>query len=150
MISYEELSAVLTGSGISQDVIQIFGEDFVLPTPQWIMNDLGSSMDKFFFDTGIKYEYNQYECGKFAKTATTIADWAWAKTTTREVALAFGMFGYLESGGHMINIAVHRDDTNKLYLAFYEPQPTIPNFVCLTKKILTPEDIQSCIACLFL
>ena len=150
MICYEELSTVLTDSGISPGVIRIFDEDFVLPTPHWIMNDLGASMGKFLFDTGIKFEYNQYECNKFAKTATTIADWSWAKTTTREVALAFGMFGYLESGGHMINIAVHRDDTNKLYLAFYEPQPIPPNFVCLTKKTLSKEDIQSCIICLFL
>jgi hypothetical protein len=157
MITYIELNAVLTDSGIRQEAIQIFDEEFVLPTSHWITHDLGASLDKFFFDTGIKFGYNQYECNKFAKTATTIADWSWAKTKTRDVALAFGMFGYIGGvDGHMINIAVHRDSASKLYLAFYEPQPFVAEgemafrLVCLTQKTLSKEDIRSCISCLFL
>lgn len=157
MITYDELTAVLSGSGISKDVIQVFDEEYVLPTDGWITTKLGPALDKFFFDTGIKYGEDQYDCNKFAKTASTIADWCWNKTKTENAALAFGMFAYLESGGHMINIAVHRDQNSKLYLAFYEPQPSAPEDgtvifkpICLTKRTLSTEDIQSCIACLFL
>lgn len=157
MITSTEIVETLVNAGIREEVILIYDQQFVLPTPEWITNKLGASLDKFFFDTGIKYGENQYECNKYAKTATTIADWCWAKTKTKDVALAFGMFGYLAGiGGHMINIAVHRNESNGLYLAFYEPQPSAPEdkavfqTVCLTKRTLPQESISSCVSCLFL
>jgi len=47
---------------------------------------------------------------------------------------------------HAISVAIHRDENGNLYVAFYEPQP---NPSCLQPKILTPDEIQSCICALF-
>jgi hypothetical protein len=157
MISSKELIKLLTDSGIRPDVINVQDENFVLPTPEWITNDLSKALNDFFFYSGIKYEENQYDCNRFAKTASTIADWCWAKTKTEDAALALGMFGYFYGiNGHVITIAVHRDEQGKLYLGFYEPQPSAEEgkvseiILCLTKRTLYLEDIQSCISCLFL
>ena len=156
MITAKELTDVLVGIGIRREVIKTFDENYIMTTPEWITTKLGDSLNKFFFDTGIKYSYEQYDCNKFAKTASTIADWCWVKTKKEGAALAFGLFGYVSGGGHMINIAVHRDENSKLYVAFYEPQPGVSEgtlafqLVCLTKLNLNKEDIQSCVTCLFL
>ena len=156
MITADELTQTLVDGGIPKSTIQLFDEYYIFPTENWISKELGASLNKFFFDTGIKYQDDQYDCNKFAKTASTIADWCWAKTKVKDAALAFGIFGFMRGFGHAINIAVHRDANHKLYLAFYEPQPSIAegssafSLICLTKLNLTKEDIQSCVTCLFL
>lgn len=157
MIHAEELQTALVASGIQLDSIYILDEEYIMTTPRWITKDLSASMNKFFFDTGIKYQYDQYDCNKFAKTASTIADWCWAKTMVREAALAFGMFAYMSwMGPHMVNIAVHRNEQGKLYVAFYEPEPSAPSdhdvfsLICLLPKTLDEESIRTSFYCLFL
>lgn len=154
MISNEQLTEFLVKAGMNTRNIVVSAEDYVMPTPGWITKDLSASMNKFLFNSGIKFNYNQFDCKKFAKTASTIADWCWAKTTNKEAALAFGMFGYL-TALHAINVAIHRNDKQELYLAFYEPQLGIPGDhavfspICLTPVTLTQDDIASCLFCWF-
>lgn len=155
MIDCEQLQAVLVGAGIPERAISILDDAYVLPTAEWVTRDLSRALNGFYFQSGIRYTPEQFDCNHFSKTASVIADWSWAKTEKREAALAFGVFGYI-TDGHMITVAVHREPiTRALAVAFYEPQPSVPNgtqafsLVCMTPKQLTAEDIQSCIACWF-
>lgn len=156
-VSVNDMTKALVDAGIPSGSIQLYDEDFVLTTPDWITNKLGAAMNKFLFDTGIKFQYEQFDCVKFAKTASTIADWCWAETKVDETSLAFGLFAFIsDDGPHMINVAVHKDQQGKLFVAFYEPQPGVPDghatfsTVCLLPQKLEKEAIQSCLGCLFL
>ena len=160
MISGEKLIETLIAKGIPRDRILIFDEEFELPAPDWITNDLSKEFNKFLFDTGIKWIEDKFDCNKFSKSVTTIADWKWAKTQSGEAALALGMFGYASEliiDGHMLCVAIHCEtvEIKNLRLAFYEPQPSVPegtavfNTIFLTEIKLTNEDIKSCVACLF-
>lgn len=157
MITAEELQKVLVAAGVPQGLIIIMDEDYVMTTPDWITGKLGKALNKFFFDTGIKAQYSQYDCNKYAKTASTIADWCWATTRDEAAALAFGMFAYIgDLGPHMLNIAIHRHEDENLHVAFYEPQPGIEEGtiafapICLLPKILDAQSVRSCLSCLFL
>ncbi len=158
MISDTKLIDTLVKVGVPSGSILAFDSGYELPAPDWILNDLAKEFNKFLFDSGITWVEDKFDCNKFSKSVSTIADWKWAKTTSEEAALAFGMFGY-SSGldGHMLCIAVHCDtgDINNLRVAFYEPQPSVPegmavfSTICLTEVKLSEADIKSCVSCLF-
>jgi hypothetical protein len=128
--------------------------DYVMPTEFWITERFGPALLNFLDKNDFRYRDEQYECNKYAKTASTLADWAHLKTKNEESALAFGCFGFLtkEGAGHMINFAIHRDNKKELYLAFYEPQPQRGTLTwkCLKPVELTKEEISSCISCVLL
>ena len=158
MISSDTLTEVFIKAGVDPTAISFFDGEYELPSPNWITNDLAKAFNSFLFDMGIKWTSNQFDCNKFSKSASTIADWCWVKTRTEETALAFGMFCYGDMfGSHMLCVAIHCDtgDINQLRIAFYEPQSISPSrdgsfrTVCLTEKKLTDEDIKSCVACIF-
>lgn len=154
MVTGAEINAALVAKGVHSDRIAFYDQEYVLPTRAWITEKLGPALDKFFFDTGISFRWEQFECNKYAKTASTIADWCWAKTGPREAALAFGVFTYGSEGGrrvgpHTLNIAIHRDESGKLFPAFYEPMRDAAT-VCMTPVELSDSELSSSFACLFL
>ena len=142
MISANQLTDKLVKAGIPQIAIHLFDDDYELPDPDWIKHDLSKAFSKFLFDTGIVFNSEQYDCNKFAKSASTIADWCWAKTNKTEAALAFGLMGI---PGHMLCVAAHIDGVK-----FYEPQPMGMNQTAtLTESNLTKEGILECFTCIF-
>ncbi len=163
MISSALLIQTLTAAGVPLAKISVFDSDYELPAPSWITGDLSSAFAKFLFDTGIQWTESRFDCNKFSKSASTIADWCWTKTrNASEAALALGLFAM---PGHMLNVAIHlkqaeadfsREITvDDLRVAFYEPQPTVPSGemvyagVTLREVSLTAEECRNCLDCLF-
>lgn len=158
MITATEIQGFLKGKGV-RDVF-CFNYYYLLPTADWIVNRLGPASQKLYFDTGITYQQDKFECESFALIAAGHAKLCWAKTTVSEVnlaSLAFGMFGYA-SASHMLNIAICREPDGSLAVRFFEPQQSLPQvgaaattltLPCLTERHLTDEDIASAIFCAF-
>lgn len=163
MISAQLLQLMLIRAGVPVTKINIFDSDYELPSPSWIERDLSAAFQTFLFKSGIKWTESQFDCNKFAKSASTIADWCWAETKgATETALAFGLFAY---PGHMLNLAVHlvqeHADPSRaigaddLRVAFYEPQPTVPpgemvySGVTLREVTLSAAERGSSLNCLF-
>ena len=152
MISAEQLTSALRRAGVPLDVIIVFDESFELPAPDWITVDLAKAFTEFLFKAGITYRDGQFECNKFAKSASTIADWCWVKTRPSLSALAFGIFAY---PGHMLCLAAHQSASG-IYLAGYEPQGSVPEGeaysqpVILKQLTITREEFEACEDCLFI
>lgn len=151
MISAQQLETALTTAGIPPGRILIFDEDYELPEPSWVTGELGASLREFLFNARVQFVNEQFDCNKFAKMASTIADVCWARTRREEAALAFGMFATV---GHMLCVAVHVGPGGALYPAFYEPQPSVHGassyaLVCLEEVKLPESELVSCVSCIF-
>ncbi len=153
-LSANELTRALTDAGVPPACIALFDEDFALVTPAWITGPLADAYRDLLFKLGIRWTEDQFDCNKFAKLATTVADLCWVTTRQEDAALAFGMFA---TPAHMLCVAVHRDDSapGTLRVAFYEPQPSVPEgemvfaAVPLRETRLTRAQIQTALACIF-
>lgn len=144
MISRDELRERLIAGGIPSHVIQIFDLDYELPKPRWIQNELAGAFRRFLFDAELVGRPEQFDCNKYAKLASTMADLCWARTRKSDAALAFGLAGV---GLHMVNVAVHKDG-----VAFYEPQlqgEGVSGGVSMRRVEHTREDLRLCTVCLF-
>lgn len=164
MISSDLLTKVLIAAGIPAEAICIFDEDYELLTPESITVTLSAQMRDFLFAHSIKWTESLFDCNKFSKLASTLADVDWINTRPAgEAALAFGLFAY---SGHMINVAVHlklneadpsrQITAEDLRVAFYEPQPQVPDgrryftAIPLAPVTLKPEEIKTCLMCEFI
>jgi hypothetical protein len=155
-IAVEEATEFLTGQGIRLGVIGFKDQTIALPTPEWMTGELGPVMDKVFFYTGIRYIEDVFECNKYTEVTLAISFLCWAKTPGAKGSLALGHFGYYKGVQEdEIVVAIHRNEQGKLYLGFYEPQPSVAenssafSLTCLIKLNLDPDEIRSCLECSF-
>ena len=61
-------------AGIREDAIDIFDEDYELLTPEAITGELSGLLADTLFRLEIHYVESQFDCNKFAKLASTLAD----------------------------------------------------------------------------
>lgn len=142
-ISAERIFAAAVKAGIKPGVVVIEDELFGAFAPFWIIGTLGKHLSQALESAGVTYA-DAFDCNRFSKIASAIADLHMLKTTT-EVPCAFGTFAYQPDNadaGHSINVAVHWSSDKpdaEIYFAFYEPQNQLKAIA------LSPKEIASCL-----
>lgn len=160
VLSSYDIKTALMGAGVRDGAIVFKDQQYCLPAPEWITGPFSKSETKFYFDTGIEYEEDVYECNAFSLTALADAKRCFAKTPKSQrpqASLAMGTFTFFlkEMTEHDIIVAIHKNEQGKLYPAFYEPQAGVEEGksafqkICLTPMQLSPGEVQSCLACWF-
>lgn len=162
MISADTLRGALVLAGVPGGTIALYDSDYELPEANWITGEFREAFNRYLFDNRIKYS-PRFDCNKFAKAASLMADRCWDQEGSTEAVLAFGMFAMVR---HMMNIAVHlkvspADPSRELVaedlrVAFYEPQPSpvegqaVFSLVTMQEIHLSLVEVQTCVSCNFL
>lgn len=142
-ISAERILAAAIKAGIKPGVVVCEDELYGALAPFWIVGTLGKHLSSALESAGITYS-DAFDCNRFSKIASAIADLHMLKTTT-EVPCAFGTFAYYPESadyGHSINVAAHWESDKPdagIYFAFYEPQSQ------LKPVDLSNKEIRSCL-----
>lgn len=154
MIDAAEPRKLLLDAGIPPEAIRIESEEYALPSPDWITDDLGGALADIYFKASVSPGNPRAKCTLRSLIAAAWASLCWMSSGKGEATVAIGRFNFL-SQLHSLTIAVHRREDGSKYLAWYEPSPGVregaaafsPSY--MLPKTLTPEDIKSCTSCHF-
>ena len=148
IITDSQLIQHLIAFGVPENTIMIYDEYYNCPTKEWIVGPFAKQFNDYLFYNKIQWIENKFDCNKFSKLATCIADMDWLNTPSDENALAYGL---IAADGHCITIADHNGE-----IGLYEPQPAIPAgkdstyaLVTMTPVIWTKDQLKTCVGCLF-
>lgn len=124
-ISKQTLSSFLRDSGIEPHCP---AECYALPELDWITGEFTEAIQSRQNSDGMRhYKNGRNICHHYSRHASVVASLChlWTPDTGEgESSLAFGWidFDRPDGTGHSINLAVCRDESERLFLVYYEPQ----------------------------
>ena len=116
---------------------------YSLPSISYINGEFSNSLRSFLFNlSSAEWKTESNDCDDFAMAACFLMNFLHHNTVNKvkNTGIAFGEFYYYKQGVgyHAINVAVVRDENQKIKVVFFEPQTY--SIVELNK-----EEIESCV-----
>lgn len=133
-------------AGIPMSAVMVLDGTFACPTKASIKS-IGRGLSELLASAGLKYKTEAFDCNRFAKLASAMADIGWINSHPTEDAIAFGIMA-LASRSHAFNVTVETNSGGAYRFCYYEPQPQ--NGICLAPLKIKKEELTSCVSLLFL